>query len=161
MELTDTQRQTVAGWAKDGLGLSEIQKKLESELGINMTYMDVRLLVLEIGCAIKDRTQPKEAAPKKAPASVQADDADEEADYQEEGELPAGGASVEIDRVVKAGAVVSGTVVFSDGVKAAWAVDNLGRMVLDPGGREGYRPTEADIRAFQEELKRQISRRGY
>jgi hypothetical protein len=79
-----------------------------------------------------------------------------------EEEVPAaGGVSVEIDRVVKAGAVVSGTVVFSDGVKAAWAVDNMGRLVLDPGGREGYRPSQDDIRAFQEELKRQVSRRGY
>jgi len=156
MQLTDTQKQTVAGWAKDGLSLSEIQKSLESEFGITMTYMDVRFLVLDIGCEIQDKGKHAGAEAKNS-----VEDSDPDPGIPDDGEPAFGSVSVDIDRVVKAGAVVSGTVVFSDGVKAAWAVDNLGRMVLDPGANEGYRPSEEDIRAFQEELKSQISRRGF
>lgn len=161
MELTDTQKQAVAEWAEQGLGLSEIQKNLQSEFGINMTYMDVRFLVLEIGCAIKDKEKPvakeQDAAPQGAPDPNETPSVPGLSDDPEAG----GGVTVELDRVVKAGAVVSGTVVFSDGVKAAWAVDNMGRMVLDPGDdNEGYRPSEEDVRAFQVELKNEITKRG-
>jgi hypothetical protein len=163
MELTDTQTQAVAKWAEEGLGLSEIQKNLQEEFGINMTYMDVRFLVLDIGCAIKDKEKapkPKpEAVPQAAPEALDEPAAGLPGAAEEPG--LGSGVSVELDRVVKAGSVVSGTVVFSDGVKAAWAVDNMGRMVLDPGAdNEGYRPSEDDVRAFQEELKNEITRRG-
>ena len=43
----------------------------------------------------------------------------------------------------------------------AVAVDNMGRMVLDPGDREDYRPSEDDVAAFQVELKRLVTERGY
>ena len=49
MELTDTQKQAVAKWADEGLGLSEIQKNLRTEFDISMTYMDVRFLVYSLG----------------------------------------------------------------------------------------------------------------
>ncbi len=156
MELNETQKQTVAKWAEEGLGLSEIQKNINSEFGISMTYMDVRFLVLDIGCALKD----KETAPKPEAATAGDAGAPPAGAELEQGPGVGGGVTVEMDRVVKAGAVVSGTVVFSDGVKASWAVDNMGRMVLDPGDNEGYRPTEEDVRAFQVELKNEITKRG-
>lgn len=161
MELNDAQKQAVVGWAKEGLGLSEIQKNLLSEFDINLTYMDVRFLVLDLDCSIKDKTV---AAPPKVeevpPAAPPVHDLDETA--AEMGEMPVGGGSVsvELDRVVKAGAVISGTVVFSDGVSASWAIDNAGRMVLDPGDNAEYRPSEEDVRAFQVELKRLVTERG-
>jgi len=155
MELNDTQKQAVAVWAEQGQSLSDIQKNLRSEFGISMTYMDVRFLVLDIGCSIQDRKEAEKKAP--GPAVGKADSGtDLDAEPASSGTV-----TVELDRVLKAGAALSGTVVFSDGVKAAWAVDNLGRMVLDPGDHEGYRPTEEDIRAFQVELKNKISSRGF
>ncbi len=158
MELTDVQKEAVRGWATEGLGLSEIQKNLLSEFDVKLTYMDVRFLVLDIGCDIQDK---KVAAPPKVdePAAQPAPGGDASPD----GALPAGsgGVAVDLDRVVKAGSVISGTVVFSDGVKASWAVDNMGRMVLDPGDREDYRPSEDDVAAFQVELKRLVTERGY
>lgn len=158
MELNDAQKQAVIGWAREGLGLSEIQKNLLSEFNLSLTYMDVRFLVLDLDCSIKDKEVPKPKTEEAKPPTTH--DLDEAA--AEMGEAPIGGGSVTVvmDRVVKAGAVISGTVVFSDGVNASWAIDNSGRMVLDPGENEEYRPSEADVRAFQIELKRLVTERG-
>jgi hypothetical protein len=68
--------------------------------------------------------------------------------------------SVEVDRVTKPGAVVSGTVSFSDGTHATWMLDQLGRLALDAGTPD-YRPSEADLQAFQKELKSALERRGF
>lgn len=160
MELNDTQKQAVIGWTQEGLGLSDIQKNLLSEFDLSLTYMDVRFLVLDLECSIKDKEVPKPKPEEPAPATPPTHDLDETA--AEMGEAPIGGGNVtvDLDRVVKAGAVISGTVVFSDGVHATWAVDNSGRMVLDPGDNEEYRPAEEDVRAFQVELKRLVTERG-
>jgi transposase len=45
MNLDDAQRTKVTEWIAQGLKLSEIQSRLGSELGLHLTYMDVRLLV--------------------------------------------------------------------------------------------------------------------
>jgi hypothetical protein len=73
---------------------------------------------------------------------------------------PAGTVSVEIDRIVRPGAVVSGSVTFSDGVSAKWALDQTGRLMLDPGNA-GYQPTAPDVQAFQRELSKQLQRHGF
>jgi hypothetical protein len=56
--------------------------------------------------------------------------------------------------------VVSGSVVFSDGVKATWALDQLGRLALDPG-QSGYQPSAEDVDAFQQELSTQLQKQGF
>ena len=48
MELTDTQKEAVASWFTSGASLDEIQKRIKSEFGIHMTYLDVRLMVAEL-----------------------------------------------------------------------------------------------------------------
>ena len=77
------------------------------------------------------------------------------------GAAPAGGhLKVELDRLVRPGAVVSGSVTFSDGVTSKWAMDQYGRLVLDTG-KKGYQPSAADVQAFQRELNQQLQRHGY
>lgn len=71
-----------------------------------------------------------------------------------------GGVKVELDRVVRPGAAVSGTVAFSDGTTGKWALDQLGRLMLDTG-KKGYQPTAADVQAFQRELSLQLQRHGF
>ena len=68
--------------------------------------------------------------------------------------------SVEIDRIMRPGSVVSGTVIFSDGVSGKWALDQLGRLMLDTS-QPGYKPGPADVQAFQRELSTQLQRQGY
>jgi hypothetical protein len=72
----------------------------------------------------------------------------------------AGSAKVEIDRVMRPGSVVSGTVTFSDGNSGKWALDQYGRLVFD-GGKSGYRPSQGDLQAFQRELSALLQRHGY
>ena len=78
------------------------------------------------------------------------------------GTVPAGpgGVKVELDRVVRPGAAVSGTVAFSDGTTGKWALDQLGRLMLDTG-KKGYQPTAGDVQAFQRELSLQLQRHGF
>jgi hypothetical protein len=75
--------------------------------------------------------------------------------------LPPGGSRVKVvlDRVVRPGAMVSGSVTFSDGTSGKWAMDQYGRLMLDPG-KKGYQPPAADIEGFQRELSRQLQRHG-
>src|SRR6266404_2797197 len=54
MNLDEGQRKKVAEWIGQGLKLSEIQTRLVSELGVKMTYMDVRFLVDDLKLVPKD-----------------------------------------------------------------------------------------------------------
>ena len=65
-----------------------------------------------------------------------------------------------LDRIVRPGAMVSGTVVFSDGVKANWSLDQMGRLALG-ADRKDYRPSAEDIQAFQQAITAQLRKAGY
>src|ERR1041384_7763367 len=58
MKLDDEQKKKVAQWIQDGLKLADIQKKLDKEMGITMTYMDVRFLVDDLKLMPKDPPPP-------------------------------------------------------------------------------------------------------
>lgn len=75
---------------------------------------------------------------------------------------PAGAStlSVELDRIMRPGTVVSGSVTFSDGVSGKWALDQYGRLMLETP-QKGYQPSPADVQAFQRELQTQLARQGY
>ena len=96
------------------------------------------------------------------------DDEDElpNEDYPEEESLPdappagAGGVTIDIDRLVRPGAVISGSVTFSDGVSGKWALDQYGRLMLDTG-QPGYKPSAPDVQAFQQQLQLALQRQGY
>ena len=68
--------------------------------------------------------------------------------------------TLELDRIMRPGAMVSGNVTFSDGVTGKWALDQQGRLMLDTSVK-GYKPTPPDIQAFQRELQTQLQRQGY
>lgn len=75
---------------------------------------------------------------------------------------PAGAGSVtlDLDRIVRPGFMISGTVTFSDGVSGKWALDQMGRLLLETA-QKGYKPGPADVQAFQHELQAQLQRQGY
>jgi len=150
--LTQEQKEQVGKWVAEGMGLSEVQKKIKADFGVAMLYMDVRLLVLEIGAQVKDKEEPK----KVAPPPEQAPDGDVPADA---GEPPAAGVEVVVDKLVVPGAMVSGQVRFSDGEKARWLIDNQGRFGLEPA-TQGYRPSDEDLQEFQVQLRAMLQRQG-
>jgi hypothetical protein len=165
MNLDDSQRQKVVAWINEGLKLSDIQTRLGSELGLNLTYMEARLLVDDLKLTPKDIERPKAVAdsvlnstsapnvpPNPAPAAPAA--------REPENPAPApGGVSLTVDQIARPGAIVSGKVTFSDGKSAGWYLDQTGRLGLVPK-EPGYRPSAPDVEQFQMALESELSRMG-
>jgi hypothetical protein len=55
---------------------------------------------------------------------------------------------------------VSGKVTFSDGKRAAWYLDQMGRLGVSPE-EQGYRPPAGDVEEFQTQLDRELQKLGY
>ncbi len=112
---------------------------------------------------LKDKVGLGEGDDEPMPADEAFDDdaeADAEAGLPAEAPGVPGNVSVELDRIMRPGTVVSGTVTFSDGVSGKWALDQYGRLMLETG-QKGYQPSQPDVQAFQRELQAQLQRQGY
>lgn len=151
MNLDEQQRAQVAQWIEQGLKLSEIQIKLASDLGLTMTYMDVRFLIDDLKLRPKD---PVVVAPPAPPAPVAPPTS------AAPGVAPAGGAvSLTVDQIARPGTMVSGNVTFSDGKSAGWYLDQSGRLGLAAEDKT-YRPPPADIAEFQTLLQSELAKLG-
>jgi hypothetical protein len=177
MQLTEQQSQSVREWVAAGLSLADVQQNLKTEYGITMTFMDVRLLVLDLGAAVKDKPEPKEKAPvppmpqhviedeeglpeDDQGAGMDASDTSEEP-MRQDGEAPIGTSLfMTMDSLVVPGAMLSGNVTFSDGTKARWLIDQYGRLGIEPD-TPGYRPSPEDLKAFELQLRSELQRKGY
>jgi hypothetical protein len=163
MTLDDTQRKKVAQWIAEGMKLSEIQNRIASELGVRMTYMDVRFLVDDLKLTPKDIDPPKPIlppTPPPPPAALPAVPGSAlKLDSAPAPEGSVSGVSVVVDQLARPGAVVSGKVTFSDGKKADWYIDQTGRLGLAPQ-EAGYRPPAADVQQFQIALEAELAKMG-
>ncbi len=163
MELNVEQKETVAQWVRDGSSLSDVQKQLQSEFGVSMTYMDVRFLVLDLDVTPVDRKDKPKPRPKPQPPAEEIDDIDALDDtvpFPGNEAIGGGAISLTVDTIVKPGALVSGTVAFSDGKSGTWMLDQFGRLALDVGD-PAYRPSPGDLQAFQTELQQALAKRGF
>jgi hypothetical protein len=167
MNLDEAQRKQVAQWVASGHKLSEIQNRLDSELGIRLTYMDVRLLVDDLKLTPKDPEPAKPLGttlsahgPGPSPAAAQAGRS--ERSRPEAAKPPAGTGtiSLSVDQLARSGALVSGKVTFSDGQPADWYLDQSGRFGLMPR-QTGYRPSAADLQQLQMKLESELARMGF
>lgn len=162
MQLDEAQRKKVSGWVAEGLKLSEIQNRLSSELGLRMTYMEVRMLVDDLKLVPKDIEPPKTASPlmnagkPPSPASPARPGAAEPVPPPPNAP---GGVTVSVDQLARPGAMVSGKVTFSDGNKAEWYFDHSGRLALATQ-KQGYRPPAEDLQEFQAALDVELSKMG-
>ena len=147
MNLDDSQRQKVASWINQGLKLADIQKRLESELGLRMTYLEVRFLVDDL------KLKPKDPPPPPKPAVTP------EAVLPPPPPAP-GKVSVTVDQLARPGAMVSGKVKFSDGKSADWVLDQAGRLGIVPG-EKGYKPPAGDVQEFQSALQQELQKMGF
>jgi hypothetical protein len=157
MNLSDTQKATITQWIQEGASLAEVQSRLLEEFQLSMTYMDVRFLIddMEISMA-----EPEAEA--KAQDVDDSDGAEAEAiqpEIMDEG--GDGGVSVDVDAIMQPGALVSGTVKFSDGVSLGWQLSANGQLGLIPGDDPEYRPSPEDIQAFQAQLEGVLRKKGY
>src|SRR4051812_35980303 len=170
MKLDDAQKKKVAQWIEEGLKLGDIQKKLDQEFKISMTYMEVRFLVDDLKLMPKDPAPPPappKTPDKAAPAASPAPAAGTQPLPDEEDELlpeppfsgGSGKVSVTVDTLTRPGALVSGNVTFSDGQSAVWYLDQMGRLGL-AAKQTGYRPSAADLQEFQMELQTEMQKLG-
>jgi hypothetical protein len=168
MNLDDAQRAKVVEWIGQGLKLSDIQNRLNSEMGLRLTYMEVRFLVDDLKLTPKD---PEPVKPIDSPLSAPA--APPAKDPRHPGKAPAAqapapippaggpaGVSLSVDQLTRPGAVVSGKVTFSDGMTAAWQIDQMGQLGLI-APKPGYRPPASDVQPFQAALENELSKLGF
>ncbi len=166
MNLSDTHKQQVSVWLEQGLKVADVQKKMSAELGVSMTYMEVRFLLDDLRLKPKDPEPPKEPAPASplaapsatapagpgGPVSAPAMDAP--------GAPAFGGVRLIVDTLARPGTVISGKVTFSDGQTADWYLDQMGRMGVVPT-QKGYKPSQADVMDFQEQLQAELQKLGF
>ena len=139
------QKLEISRWIADGLGLSDVQKRINQEFGVVMTYMDVRFLVDDLDLTLVDPEQPE--PPK--------DKEDGNADPLSGSEVEDGGVRLEVDGVTPPGAMASGSVTFSDGESKKWTIDQFGRLGMT-GGTPGYKPSDEDVMEFQKKLEQSL-----
>jgi hypothetical protein len=160
MTLTDAQKSEVSRWIAQGAKIAEIQSRLASELNVRLTYMEVRFLVDDLKLTPIDPEPVK--APEPAAAQPPITPPPPPAPPAAPTPPPAAGGTVavSVDQIARPGALVSGKVTFSDGQKAAWTLDQMGRLGL-AADQKGYRPTPADVEQFQIALQNELSRAGF
>lgn len=152
MNLSAEQEALVRQWVAEGASLSDVQKNIRSEFGLHPTFFDVRMLVMNLGATLKDKEVQVAAddvtkaklPPKPGAATPQAP----------------GSVTVSVDTLqVIPGAIISGSVVFSDGNKARWYFDQMGRFGFEPE-LPGYTPPEGDMQSFKVQLSQELRQRG-
>jgi len=153
MQLTDEQKREVSAWIDSGAKLSEMQQRLAETFGIRMTYMEARFLIDDLKLVPQEKVQPEEK--KTEPAQPAPHGLDASAPQAGGGV----GVRVVLDEIVRPGALVSGSVTFSDGGKADWSLDQMGRLSLVPDQKD-YRPSQADFAEFRKVLERELTRQG-
>jgi hypothetical protein len=163
MELTSEQQKALEIWSNDGLSLSDIQAHLNEKFSLSLTYMEVRFFVDDLNLTLQDKPELNTAVLNdnlesvNQGAPVDSDNAVE--DMGGSGDDFGSSLTIEVDRLMKPGSVVSGTVKFSDGVNSSWSIDQFGRLGLNPS-QEGYQPSAEDLQAFQKELQSALQKHG-
>lgn len=142
----------------NGVSLSDIQKAANEKFGLKLTYMDIRIYASELENIDWDAHDPKAIEKAKAEAKKAEEEAKKAAEAAEAGTAEAGDGEtvVEISKLVRPGAAISGSVKFASGVTAEWYLDQMGRLGLD--AVKGGEPTKEDIAAFQQALQKEVEK---
>lgn len=162
-KLTPPQRQLVEQWAAEGANLNQIQDRLRAECATTLTYMETRMLLMDLGVKLQDKPRELPAAESKP---VVADDVaigSEDLEFEASATpAPAGtgtfSVSADVDPVP--GALVSGKATFTDGNNVVWFMDEMGRFGLK-GPTPDYQPPASDIPQLQRELNQLLQLRGF
>lgn len=129
----------------ENISLSDIQTMVNEKFNTKMTFMDIRILASEL--EVDWRSEEENKAEEK---TAETEDNTEEKDSAPE--KTTAKTTVELNKIVRPGAIASGSVNFASGVYAEWFIDNNGRLGLDKV--KGGKPTEQDIEDFQVEMQK-------
>lgn len=166
--LSEQQVSVIRDWVAQGAQMADIQKRLKEEFGLNATYMDTRFIALDLNLEfVQDEIEEEGQLVEN---EVEGDNLVSEEEEPSEATIPledagissvslgggddpsAPSVSVGLDQVAIPGAMVSGTITFSDGERGRWMIDTMGRPSIDPE-TPNYQPTQADLEDFQVKLK--------
>lgn len=152
MNLSSEQKIQLKLWLDDGMTLTQIYRKVSDEWKLHLTYMELRFLIDDLGMTFPE------------PKVVVADDVAQQTpplpQEPAEPELMHSNVTVTVDKIVRPGALASGSVTFSDSATAAWQLDQMGRIGLIPS-RDGYKPSQEDIQEFQVALQEEMHKSGF
>ena len=161
-DLSAEQIEEIKSWVAEGGQMADVQRRLNEDFGFKVTYMDTRFLSLDLALEfhVEEAAEPEKSPESDLNADLNADlssppPAAAPSPLSPDATLvspPAAQVSATLDQVARPGAMVSGTVTFSDGMKGRWMIDEQGRPSVDPD-QAGYQPTEADLMSFQNELR--------
>ncbi len=182
MALSESERNDfILECLSQGMSLSELQDQLLQQHDIHMTYMELRMLTADLQVnwtkqdakaeAARPKLPPEATAPAQPGEGMPQEEDAEDAYVQEEmpaeatqpqqdaapaeGNAIRGKTTVEISKVVRPGASLSGTVTFGSGASGEWYVDQYGRLGLSLA--EGSaKPDQQDVQEFQLELQKQL-----
>ncbi len=137
-DLTPVQVEQIKVWASEGDQLANIQRKINSDFGISpsVTYLDTRFTLIDLGIELISPDEPEPKKPEETKEKL----------------VPQEYVDATVDKIVRPGYLASGSVVFTDGMKATWGIDQMGKLNVDPQ-EPGYKVTDADTIAFQELLR--------
>lgn len=152
MTLTSEQHAAVQQWASEGATLNDIQQRLKQQFSLSITYLEARLLMLDLEVKVHDKPREKPPAdPAPAPEPLPPSDTARDG---------VSGIKIAFDDLAIQGAMVSGKVTFTDGKTAAWYIDQMGRLGMR-APEPGYQPPPNDVPAFQQELDRVLAQAGF
>jgi hypothetical protein len=126
-----------------GLTDNEILNYVLEELNENMSYMDLRILRADYEEEHPETVEEPEPEP---------EETEEEAAEAKAGEM------IEMDSIRKPGSLLSGSGNLPSGARINWALDQSGRISIQPEGEA--QPTQEDLQIFQEELQSELMKRG-
>lgn len=150
MALTKDQETLLRQKIAEGATLGQVQDALQ-KAGAQLTYMELRFILDDLGLAVQEK-------PAKQPAA-EATPPNEDASYDEMPAQATPGVQVSVDPVARPGVMLGGSVTFSDGTTAQWALDSMGRIGLS-GAPKGYQPPSADLPEFQNKLREIVESRA-
>ncbi len=143
----DELKSIVATELKKRTSLSDIQKLLAEDHNYKMTFLDLRILASELEEVIESIASEDSAA--------EAIAKEEQKKEKPEEKTIAGTTTVEVSKLARPGSIANGTVKFASGASAEWVLDHYGRLGLD---KAQGKPTEDDLKEFQAELQKMLSR---
>lgn len=146
LNITEDQKKQLQSWVNQKISLSDIQKNIQNQWEFSITYMDLRFLIDDLSVEIPVEQDPIPKTPTDDPNDTLTP--------------PQEGVRVEVDKVMRPGTLVSGSVTFTDGEHAQWHLDTMGRIGLVPT-KEGYQPLPQDIQDFQIQLKTELQKAGF
>ena len=174
MQLSEDQKKAIGEWIQSGADLNKIQQNLKEEFELKLTYLDTRFLLGDLGLEIIEEEEEEEmhsphleeqedsAIPNGKESESQEQETlseDPEEGKENESENQTTNVNLTVDSLTQPQCIISGKVTFSDGKGAAWYIDQLGRLGLNPD-EEDYSPNQEDLAVFQIELRNVLSKQG-